>query len=265
MESSRGKEIKVGIFALAGVILFCVSVILLGGDKMFFTPKYELRVRLPQVQGLARGSVVSLSGVPIGNIEKVSFIEGASEVEVMLKIEKSVRDRITLGSLATVKTQGALGDKYIYISPGPVGEKALEEGALIKTDKTPDFLDLISSKGAEMGEIVEVVKELRTLFYNLNHENRSARLMNHLVEATGEMKTVMIEARETFQLMRTEAIQPLASVLRKVDAGQGTLGALINDPSLHNRIQSFLGEPARNRFLKPLIRDSIQTHEKKSE
>ena len=47
-----------------------------------------------------------------------------------------------------------------------------------------------------------------------------------------------------------------------LDNGQGTLGALINDPSLHNRISAFMGEAPRNRFLKPLIRESIQTNEK---
>lgn len=263
MDSNLNHQIKVGIFTLAGIILFCLSVILLGGDKMFFTAKYKLRVHLPQVQGLARGSVVTVSGLQIGNVDEVRFLDGSNDVEVVMSVEKSVRTRITEGSMAVVKTQGALGDKYVYISPGPLGGKPLEDGALIETDKTPDFLDLIASKGAEMGEIVEVIKEVRLLFHNINNENRSARLMNNLVEVTGEMKSTMAEARDTFRLMRTETIQPLSSVLKKVDNGQGTLGALVNDPSLHSRIQSFFGDAPRNKFLKPLIRESIQTHEEK--
>lgn len=261
MESSLKHEVKVGIFTLFGVVLFCISIILLGGDKMFFTRMYQLKVRLPQVQGLARGSVVSLSGLQIGNVDEIGFTSGSSEVELTLSVEESVRARITEGSMASVKTQGALGDKYIYIQPGPADAKPLTDGAFIETDKSPDFLDMISSKGAEMGEVVEVIKEARLLLQSLNHENRVGRLMNNLVDATGEMKSVMSEARETFRLMKTEAIQPMANVMKKVDSGQGTLGALINDPSLHNRLQSFLGESPRNRFLKPLIRDSIQTHE----
>lgn len=263
MDSNLNHQIKVGLFTLSGIVLFCLSVILLGGDKMFFTPMYKLKIHLPQVQGLARGSVVTLSGLQIGNVDDVRFLESSNEVEVIVSIESSVKPRITEGSMAVVKTQGALGDKYIYISPGPIGGKPLESGALIETDKTPDFLDLIASKGAEMGEIVEVIKEVRQLFHNINHENRSARLMNNLVEVTGEMKSVMAEARDTFKLMRTDAIQPLSSVLKKVDNGQGTLGALVNDPSLHNRIQGFFGDAPRNKFLKPLIRESIQTHEEK--
>ena len=106
-----------------------------------------------------------------------------------------------------------------------------------------------------MGEIVNVIKEVRILFENINRDQRSARFAANMVEATDEMTKFMKEARG--------AIAPMTSVMKKIDAGQGTLGALINDPSLHQRLSSFFGEAPRNRFLKPLIRDSIQTNEQK--
>ena len=255
MESSLVKEIKVGIFAVVGVVLFCLSIILLGGDKWFFTSTYQLKVRLPQVQGLGTGSVVSLTGVPVGNIDSVNFLPQSSDVEVVLSVNENVQHRITEGSKASVKTQGALGDKYVYIEPGPSDAKPLLDGAIQASDNTPDFLDLIASKGAEMGEIVNVIKEVRILFENINRDQRSARFAANMVEATDEMTKFMKEARG--------AIAPMTSVMKKIDAGQGTLGALINDPSLHQRLSSFFGEAPRNRFLKPLIRDSIQTNEQK--
>lgn len=255
-------EIRVGLFVLVGVVLFCMSIILLGGDRLFLTKTYNLRVRLPQVQGLAKGSVVSLTGVPVGNVEKVKFIEGSSDVELTVSVEEDVKSRITEGSTAVVKTQGALGDKYVYIAPGPVGGKPLENDALIETDKTPDFLDIIASKGAEMGEIVEVIKEINIMFKNINRDNRSAHLMNNLVASTDKLNRFLGEAEDTFRVLRTDTLVPLSSVVKKIDRGQGTLGALINDPSLHNRISNMLGAPQRNKFLKPLIRDSIETNEK---
>jgi phospholipid/cholesterol/gamma-HCH transport system substrate-binding protein len=263
MESNLSKELKVGIFTAVGIVLFCLSIILLGGDKFFFASREKLFVRLPQVQGLGQGSVVSLSGVQIGNVDGIEFIDKSHDVEVKLSINSSALKRITEGSKATVKTQGALGDKYIYIEPGPVEAAPLKPGALIETDRSPDFLDLIAQKGAEMSEVVDVVKEMHILLANMNKENRSARLMENLAVASGEMTKFMAEGRETFRALRTDAIQPLASVMKKIDNGQGTMGALINDNSLHNRISAFFGEQPRNKFLKPLIRESIETNEKK--
>ena len=263
METTLSHQVKVGIFAIIGVVLFCLSIILLGGDKFFLTRSYELKVRMPQVQGLGKGSVISLVGVPIGNIEKIDFVGGSAEVEMTLHIQQAVQSRITEGSKASVKTQGALGDKYVYIEPGPIGAKPLADGAILETDKTPDFLDIIASKGAEMGEVVEVIKEVRILMANINRDGRSAKLMTNLVESTGELNKTLSEARETLKTMRADAITPMASVMKKLDKGQGTLGALINDPTIYNRISAMLGEAPRNKFLKPLIRDSIQTNEEK--
>lgn len=263
MESSLSKEIKVGVFAAAGVVLFCLSIILLGGDKWFFADTYQLKVRLPQVQGLAIGSVVTLTGVQVGNISDINFIEKSSDVEVTVSIDRKVQPRITEGSKASVKTQGALGDKYVYVEPGPGDAPALKDGAILETDRSPDFLDLIASKGAELGEVVNVIKEVRVLFENMNRDGRSGKLMTNLISASDEFSRFMVEARETFKMMRNEAIVPMSSVMKKVDRGEGTLGALVNDPSLHNRISNFFGETPRNKFLKPLIRDSIQASEKK--
>lgn len=263
MNTTLSREIKVGIFTVVGIVLFCLSVILLGGDKFFFQKSYRLKIRLPQATGLGVGSVVSLSGVPVGNVQDIDFVEKSSDVEVTISLEQAVQNRVTEGSKASIKTQGALGDKYIFIQPGPIDAQPLREGAILDTDRSPDFLDLIASKGAEMGEVVNVIKEVRILFENMNRDGRSGRLMSNLVDASGELSSFLKEGRETFRMMRTDAIVPMASVMKKIDRGDGTIGALINDPSLHNRISSFFGEQPRNRFLKPLIRESIETNEKK--
>ena len=133
----------------------------------------------------------------------------------MLKVFSSAQDRITEGSKASVKTQGALGDKFIYIEPGPTGALALKDGAVLETDKTPDLIDMIASKGAELGEIVQVIKEVRILFENMNKDGASRKLVTNLVDSTEQMSKFMSEARETFKIMRTDALVPMASVMKK--------------------------------------------------
>ena len=255
-------EIKVGIFALVGLVLFCLSIILLGGDKWLLTRTYPLKIRLTQVQGLGRGSVVTLAGVSVGNIDDIRFIESSNDVEVTVTIESAVQKRVTEGSKASIKTQGALGDKFVFIEPGPPENKPIPAGGVIELDHTPDLFDVIATKGGEFGQIVEVIKEARLLLQSLNGEGRTTKIMGNLADGSRELKPMLADMRETLKIIRTDAVAPLSSILRKIDNGQGTLGALINDPSLHNRISAFMGEAPRNRFLKPLIRESIQTNEK---
>ena len=94
METTLSHQVKVGIFAFIGVLLFCISIILLGGDKFFFSRTYSLKVHMLQSQGLGKGSVVSLSGVPVGNVESIEFIPGSAEVECTLTLQRAVQPKV---------------------------------------------------------------------------------------------------------------------------------------------------------------------------
>ena len=272
MERQIGMEIKVGLFVVVGLIVFMFSVLLLGGDQMFLTSTFELKARFPQVQGLSRGSVVSLAGFPIGNVKAIEFETGSKNLILILDVDRDFQNRITEGATAAVKTQGALGDKYVFIEPGPLDAPALKDGQFIDVSNEGDFLDVITEKTKDLSNIVDVVNETHILLKALNQNGRSALFMSQMVDTTKEMKSFLTEARGLVADIRgtnekdaklKASLTHLTNILEKVDKGEGSLGALINDPSLHERLVSILGERPRNKFLKPLIRDSIRKSEAK--
>jgi len=255
MEVTLTKEIKVGIFAALGLLAFLASIILLGGDKVFFKSTYNLRVMFEDVQGLSRGSVVSLEGVPVGNVHRMQFVPQSKKIEVLMDIDSQFKNRITAGSIASVKTQGALGDKYVFIQSGPVGGPPLADNAMVDTSTEGDLFDIISKKGAEFGQILEVFKEVKDLVHSMNAEGRMGHLMQNLVTDSTEFKDMISDTKKP--------LAHLDSILTKIDRGDGTLGALINDPTLHARLTQMLGGNTRNKFLTPMIRESIKESEQK--
>ena len=253
MEVTLSKEIKVGLFAALGLLAFLASIILLGGDLVFFKSTYTLLVLFEDVQGLSRGSVVSLEGVPVGNIHSMQFVGQSKKIEVRMDIDSEFKTRITAGSVASVKTQGALGDKYIYIQSGPLDATPLADNAMVETSDEGDFLDMITKKGAEFSQVLDAFKEVKELVHSMNAENRTAHLMQNLVADTQELKDVLDGAKKP--------IGKLDNILTKIDRGDGTLGALINDPTLHNKLLQLFGGNTRNKFLTPMIRESIKESE----
>lgn len=248
--------LRVGAFVAAGLIVLVISVFLIGGDRLFFRPTETLYVEFKQAQGLAAGSVVSIAGLPAGNVKEIGLAQGRNVVVAELNIEKKLFSRLTDRSEISVKTQGALGDKYIYIDPGPEGGKSLNPGATLTSDLQPDLLEMLSTKTSEVsGSAVDVISELSTLLKELNANNRSASLMENLVGTSKNLN------RLTNEPELREAIIHLRNIMRKIDRGEGTLGALINDPTLHDRLVGFLGDSPRNRYLVPLIRESIKSLE----
>ena len=130
MESSRSAQFKVGILIGLGILFFIVTVILLGGNKTFFKPTVFYKAYFKQVQGLGSGSVVQMLGIPIGNISKIEFVnvEGSEKLNVIMRIDKAYQEKITKGTRVEIRTQGALGDKYIYLIPGSPLEPVLADG-----------------------------------------------------------------------------------------------------------------------------------------
>jgi len=254
MESNTLQEMKVGIFVAVGTIALAISIIMFGGDSLFLTRTYKLRAILKDVQGLAPGSIVSLSGLTVGNVKKIHFEPKTSALEVVMDIEYRHRDRITTDATASVRTQGALGDRYIYIEPNAMIGEVLKDGDMLKTLEKGDLFDVLNEKGSELSRILDIVKEFHILMKNINLNNRSGQLMDSMIGAADGMQKMSVDTRKTMDRMN--------SILAKIDRGDGTLGALINDPSLHNRLMTMFGDSPRNQFLKPLIRQSIQTSEK---
>ncbi|MGZ3771450.1 MAG: MlaD family protein, partial [Bdellovibrio sp.] len=127
MESQGSTQVKVGIFITVGTILILASIFFLGADKSIFTKYVRLHSYFDQVQGLAVGSVVSLSGVTVGNVESITFVSEKNSLDVKMKIDQKFINRIRQGSQVEIRTQGALGDKFIFIIPGDPKNTVVKE------------------------------------------------------------------------------------------------------------------------------------------
>lgn len=257
MEFGTDQQLKVGLFVGVGALIMALFIMFLGEGQFRIRSTIHLRVMFHHTTGLNRGSQVSLAGLKVGTVKKVEFAEASSDLVVTLEIDRDFQSRITEGAQASVKTLGALGDKYVYISPGEMGGKPLEDGALIPSDGGDDFLDVISKKSGELTNLIDVVKEVHTLLKSLNQDGRTGQLVQNLSLASKELKSFLQESRQSMITPKMkEGIEHFSSVMSKIDRGEGTLGALINDPTLHNKLSTMLGESPRRQFLKPVIRDA---------
>ena len=258
-------EYKVGLFIGIGLFAMMLSILLLGGDKALFTRYVHLRARFTEVQGLFPGSVVSLAGVPVGNVKAIDFVASDNRLEVLMKIDKVYEARLVEGTVAEIRTQGALGDKFVYLNPGAPGSKKLADNALLDSVET-DFMKLITSREDGVARVVDLIKELHILVGTVNNSGA----MKNVAEAAAKARNTMAQLDLLLGEVRGQipenkklknAIVSLANVMEKIDQGKGTLGQLINDPSVHQGLKSFLGGSPRNRYMKDMIRETIQRSE----
>jgi phospholipid/cholesterol/gamma-HCH transport system substrate-binding protein len=271
-QHSLRTEYKVGIFVAIGLIVSMVSILLLGGNRVVFTRYVNIGSDFTEVQGLFPGAVVSLVGLPVGNVKKIEFVPGGSKLRVWMQIDRIYGERIVKGTTAEIRTQGALGDKYVYLAPGPAGSPALADGDQILASEDGDIIKMLTDKEQGIGQVIDLIKEMRIMVASINANNRAGNLMQNLVQASNQINTTMARLDSLIGAMHNQipdnqklksAITDLASILAKLDQGKGTLGALINDPSIHQNLKAFLGGSPRQNYLKNVIHETIQQSDTK--
>ncbi len=135
-------EFFVGVFLIVSFAAFAY-ISLQFGEFSFFSQgrNYTLVAEFDSVSGLKKGAQVSIAGVDVGKVSTIRLTED-QQARVELYLNRDVK--ITEDAIASIKTQGIIGDKYIRISQGG-SDVFLEEGGLItETESAVDLEELIS-------------------------------------------------------------------------------------------------------------------------
>ena len=135
-------EIAVGIFVFIGLLCVGYLTLKLGKMEIIGERHYFLDARFESVSGLSEGARVELAGVPVGKVETIRLEPERLIAEVRLKIQAQVE--LTDDVIASVKTAGLIGDKYIKLSPGG-SDLVLQDGDIItETESALDLEEVIS-------------------------------------------------------------------------------------------------------------------------
>jgi phospholipid/cholesterol/gamma-HCH transport system substrate-binding protein len=135
-------ELGVGIFVIIGLICVGYLTIQLGKMKLLGDDHYFLNARFLSVSGLKAGAQVEIAGVEVGQVDSISLDPEDNVAMVRLKIQKNIV--LTDDVVASVKTSGLIGDKYIKLSPGGSDDVLEPEDTITDTESALDIEELIS-------------------------------------------------------------------------------------------------------------------------
>jgi phospholipid/cholesterol/gamma-HCH transport system substrate-binding protein len=132
-------EFSVGMFLIIGVVcLGYLSVSL--GNFSFGRDRYEVSASFSTVSGLKAKSQVMMAGVVIGEVQTIQLSD--AHAKITMAINKNVK--LEEDSIASIKTMGIIGDKYVTITPGASDTYIQNGGAIRETQPPLDIETLIS-------------------------------------------------------------------------------------------------------------------------
>ncbi|MGD0169596.1 MAG: outer membrane lipid asymmetry maintenance protein MlaD [Smithella sp.] len=134
-------ETIVGIFVFLGLICIGYMTVKLGKVSFFQDEYYPIIAKFIAVTGLRAGNPVDIMGIEIGRVEKITMDQENQKAVVEIKIKKGVK--IYDDAIASIKTEGLMGDQYISIDPGGSGTLLGPHGTITETQAPVDILGLI--------------------------------------------------------------------------------------------------------------------------
>jgi phospholipid/cholesterol/gamma-HCH transport system substrate-binding protein len=134
-------EVVVGLFLLLGVVALGYLSVRLGKMEVLGFRGYAVFADFPTVGGLKTGASVEIAGVKVGQVEEIALNE--YKARLTLRINKKVR--LQEDTIASVKTKGLIGEKYVRLSPGGSDEMIPPGGRIRETEPPIDIEDLIGT------------------------------------------------------------------------------------------------------------------------
>jgi len=251
MDKRIASNLVVGVFAFLGLTLFVWLLFNMGSGQGVFSSNYALWGKFEHVKGLHFGSEVTLNGLRIGTVKQINFSPDNKELNVELSIAKRFQQNIRKDSIAKVVTQGMLGDKFVDISLGDPAQEVLNDGQAIVTmeekdlfSKSGGLIDELSKKLDKKGEIDEILRNL----------NRASFSIAAIASEAQKGKGILAEVtRGNSGEKLNRSLTHLENILRKIDEGEGTLGGLMNDPTVYEDVKTIVGGAKRSSVLKYFV------------
>jgi phospholipid/cholesterol/gamma-HCH transport system substrate-binding protein len=181
-----------GAFIVTTLAILAVGTFIIGNKQYLFTSTYKLKTQFSNVVGLDVGAGVRVGGVHRGTVQSIELPHLPDDkITVVMDLDSSTSDIIKQDSVATIATEGLLGNKYMAISFGSAGAASVHDGDTIVSHPPLAMADLLKKADGILDSSQEALKNT------------------------------------------TQATAHLSSISAKIDQGQGTVGALINDKKLY--------------------------------
>ena len=164
------REFRLGLFIVGTLAIFAAGVFLIGSQESLFRPTYRLKAQFQNVSGLIDGADVRVGGVHKGTVRAIQLPHRPDEkLTVMMDLENATRDVIKKDSVASIKSEGLLGDKYVEISFGSPDLERARDGDTIDTAAPLDISDLITKTNQILDTAKDTMQNVDSISTKVNN------------------------------------------------------------------------------------------------
>jgi phospholipid/cholesterol/gamma-HCH transport system substrate-binding protein len=260
MKKKINHKVRLGIFISLGIAVFIFAIYFIGEQQQLFRSTFRLSGVFKNVAGLQAGNNVRLSGINVGTIDNITIISDTS-VRVILFVDENTRRFIRKDAVASIGSEGLMGNKVLIISPGTGGKKIIENDDVIATSQPTDIDDIMKSlkttidntanitgnlakistsiesgKGTIGGLVMDRMwrKDIESTINNLKEGSDGFKVV---MDKAGELDSILIAIKSTIR-STSDITADLSVITNSLQSGEGTIGRLLMNTSAAENFDS---------------------------
>jgi phospholipid/cholesterol/gamma-HCH transport system substrate-binding protein len=229
---NRRHAAAVGAFVIGGVLLFGAGLFLIGDRRMLFDRSIEIYTEFANIAALEDGAKVRVGGMDAGEVSSILVPANPSaKFRVKLRIREDFHQLIRVDSVATIQTDGLVGNKFIQVEPGTDQAQVVPERGTIPSREAFDLSAMLQ----RMSDTVDLIR------------TTIVALKGGIDDALDSVSETATEAQNLIDDVGTEAREIMASVQKVsrdinvivagVREGKGTVGKLLADDALYTTVK----------------------------
>ncbi|MDG1730356.1 MAG: MlaD family protein [Algibacter sp.] len=238
MKKTAKEKLKLGIFVIVGLLIFIVAIYFIGQRQNIFAKTFSISTNFNNVNGLIHGNNVRYSGINVGTVKAITMIND-STINVVMLIEEKMIDHIKKDAIATIGTDGLVGNMIVNIIPGRGTNGPISSGDVIKSYTkigTSDMLNTLSVTNenaalltAKLLKIADAMSDSKGTFGMLINDTV---VSSNLKQTVKQLKTTSIEA--------SKSMKELNSIISSINFNQSIAGTLLNDSLQSQKMKNIM-------------------------
>lgn len=235
--SALSRNVRVGIMFLTGLFLLVGALYFIGDRQNLFGDTIELKAEFEEVNGLMKGNNVRYAGINIGTVTGVNIVND-SMVMVEMVVESSAMEYIKTNALASIGSDGLMGNKLVNISSAKGDARLIKEGDVIKSVTPLDTDEIMRTLSRTNDDMSIIAQNLKSITQKIEDENMVWNLLSDSALALNIKNTVRNVDYTSVEL--TNISRTFSQVAKDVQDGKGTVGKLLKDTSFIERVDNAL-------------------------
>ena len=237
MEKSNSQKIQLGIFVIIGTLVFLAAIYFIGNKQNMFGNTSHLKAVFVNVNGLQPGNNVRYAGIDIGTVKEIEMINDTT-ISVHMIIDNKIMEHIKKNAIATISSDGLVGNMIINIIPGKGAAEKVENGDTIQsysrigTDAMLETLNVTNENAAMLtADLLKITQEI-------TQGNGTVGLLIRDTLMAQDLKATMSYLRQTSK-GTSESVANLNKLITDLNRKDNVIGTL-NDTVVANRMKKII-------------------------